>query len=322
MSAFTVPARRGRGWALCAAAFLLLLSGCATNGDPRDPLEPLNRGVYKFNDGVDHLIVKPAAEVYRGVLPDFVRKGVSNVFANLNDVVIAVNNLLQGKIANAASDVGRVALNTTLGLLGIFDPATQAGLEKHNEDFGQTLGYWGLGDGPYIVLPLLGPSSLRDTVGWVGDVYAWPITYVDPDRDRNALIALRFLGQRAELLDATTILEAAALDPYEFTRDAYLQRRRNLVYDGRPPLDNDVENSTSGRPVTADASLFPEAPDAIPSAVLESAEPVATPVEIEARKPAIQPQREPASAEPRVAASSAKGTQSTRVVRVWVPARN
>lgn len=232
-------ARRLRSALICAVLGLGVLGGCATtgSGDPRDPMEPVNRAIYTFNDGVDTMLVKPAAEIYQGVVPGLVRTGVSNVFSNLNDVIVALNNLLQGKFSSALSDFGRVLLNTTAGLLGIFDVATPAGLEKHDEDFGQTLGWWGIGDGPYIVLPLLGSSNLRDTVGRVGDYKTDPVTYIDPSHDRNIVQALRIINRRAELLSASRILAVAALDEYEFVRDAYLQRRRNLIYDGNPPRE-------------------------------------------------------------------------------------
>jgi phospholipid-binding lipoprotein MlaA len=246
------PLPRLRAVVLCGAVSLLLLGGCASTGNSRDPLEPINRAVYTFNDGVDHLLIKPAAEFYRFAVPEFMRTGVSNFFSNINDVVVALNSLLQGKLTQTGSDVARLIVNTTVGVLGLFDVATEIGLEKHNEDFGQTLGYWGIGDGPYLVLPFLGPSSARDTVGWVGDFYAWPITYLEPDRDRNILIAVRFVTARADLLEASRILEIAALDPYEFVRDAYLQRRRNLVYDGKPPPDeDDFEDDIKPKPKAA-----------------------------------------------------------------------
>lgn len=231
--------RRLRLAAVCSVVGLGLLGGCASTHDPRDPFEPLNRGIYQFNDGVDHLLLKPAAEIYQGVLPAPVRTGVSNVFSNLNDVIVALNNLLQGKLNAALSDASRVLVNTTVGLLGIFDVATAAGLEKHDEDFGQTLGWWGIGDGPYLVLPLLGPSNARDTVGRVADYKADPVTYIDPTSDRNAVQGLRLVSRRAELLSASRILAVAALDEYEFVRDGYLQRRRNLIYDGNPPREKD-----------------------------------------------------------------------------------
>jgi len=230
-------ARRLRSALVCAVLGLGVLGGCASTGDPRDPLEPLNRGIYTFNDGVDTMFIKPAAEVYQGVVPGLVRTGVSNVFANINDVIVALNNLLQGKFGAALSDIGRVLLNTTAGLLGIFDVATPAGLEKHEEDFGQTFGYWGVGDGPYLVLPFLGPRTTRDAVGTVVYMAVDPVSHINPPRDRNQIAALRLVSDRANLLSASRILAVAALDEYEFVRDAYLQRRRNLIYDGNPPRE-------------------------------------------------------------------------------------
>lgn len=237
MSLFSRP-RSLRALLLSVLLPLLLLSGCASTS-PRDPFEPMNRAIYSFNDGVDTALIRPVAEGYRAVLPAFVRTGVSNVFANINDVLIALNNLLQGKFVNAISDVGRVVVNTTVGIAGFFDVATHFGLEKHNEDFGQTLGYWGVGDGPYLVLPIIGPSNLRDAVARVVDFKTDPLTYVRSMRLRNSLWGTRALSQRTELLDTSKILETAALDPYEFLRDAYLQRRRSLVYDGAPPREKD-----------------------------------------------------------------------------------
>ena len=248
--------RRLRVLLVSVSMLMTLLGGCATTGNPRDPLEPMNRAIYSFNDGVDQAIFKPVADAYRAVLPSFVRTGVSNFFSNINDVSIALNSLLQGKPVDAISDVGRVAVNTTAGILGVFDVATEFGLEKHNEDFGQTLGHWGVGDGPFLMLPLLGPSNLRDTVGLVTDFKLDPITYVDPSRDRNILWGSRSVSQRAHLLDASKILETAALDPYEFLRDAYLQRRRNLVHDGSPPpeKDDDLEIKIKPRAETNDTA--------------------------------------------------------------------
>ena len=241
---------RLRAAVLCGALSLSLLGGCATTGNPRDPLEPLNRAVYTFNDGVDALFVKPFAEFYRLIVPEFARTGVSNFFSNINDVIVFANNLLQGKVTHAASDMGRILVNSTAGVLGLFDVATGLGMEKHNEDFGQTLGYWGIADGPYLVLPFLGPSSFRDGVGWIGDIYTWPISYIEDDRTRYAVTGFRFVTLRADLLEASRILETAALDPYEFVRDAYLQRRRNLVYDGNPPPDEDDIEDPKSKPTS------------------------------------------------------------------------
>lgn len=257
-----------------ALSMTVLAGGCATTGDPRDPLEPLNRGIYKFNDGVDALLIRPAGSFYSKIVPEWMRTGVSNFFSNINDVIVAVNGLLQLKMNQAGSDVARLVVNSTVGVLGFFDVATGIGLEKHEEDFGQTLGYWGIGDGPYIVLPILGPSNARDTVGWVGDYYAWPITYIDDDTTRQVLVALRIVSGRAELLATTSILETAALDPYAFVRDAYLQRRRNLVYDGKPPLDDD-DPGADPKPKPDAAADTAKKPDA--AEPLKKPEPAAEP---------------------------------------------
>ena len=238
MRAFAHVAALRFGWFFFAVS---LLGGCAATGsDPRDPFERLNRGVYQFNEAVDKTILEPVARAYRAVLPQFVRASISNAFANVNDVRVALNNVLQGKFATAYSDLGRIAINSTLGVLGLFDIASEAGIERHEEDFGQTLGWWGIGAGPYIVLPLFGPSSGRDAIGFAADAFTDPLAYVDPSRPQNQLLLTRFVNRRAELLDAKQVLEAAALDPYVFVRDAYLQRRRNLVYDGKPPPDKDT----------------------------------------------------------------------------------
>jgi phospholipid-binding lipoprotein MlaA len=224
-------------WMLAA---LFLLGGCATKGsDPRDPFESVNRGIYKFNDTLDKAVIQPTARAYRAVLPAFVRQSVSNVFGNVNDVRAVLNNALQGKFATAYSDMGRVFINSTLGILGLFDIATEAGIEKHTEDFGQTLGWWGMGDGPYLMLPLFGPSTGRDLIGLTVDWVTDPVTYVDPVRSRNQLDGVRLVNRRAELLDTTKVLDTIALDQYQFLREAYLQRRRNLIYDGKPPERQD-----------------------------------------------------------------------------------
>ena len=227
----------------CIAGSLVgffLLSGSAMAADPRDPFESFNRGVYQFNEQLDRAVLKPVAEGYRMVLPEFVRQSVSNVFSNLNDVRVGLNNTLQGKFTTAYSDFGRVMINSTLGVLGLFDIASEAGIEKHDEDFGQTLGWWGVGNGPFLMLPILGPSTVRDTAGLGVDYFTDPVTYVDPSRSQNQLMGTRIVDRRAELLDAKKVLDAAALDQYEFLRDAYLQRRRNLIYDGKPPVDKSM----------------------------------------------------------------------------------
>lgn len=297
---------------------MMLLGGCATTGNPRDPLEPLNRGIYHFNDGVDNLVLRPAAELYRGALPQFIRTGVSNFFSNINDVIVALNNLLQGKFLNAASDVGRIAVNTTAGLLGVIDVATEIGLEKNNEDFGQTLGYWGLGPGPFLMLPILGPSSVRDAVGLLVDYKTHPITYVEPSRSQNILWGTLFINRRAELLETSKILETAALDPYEFLRDAYLQRRRNLVHDGSPPPEKDDEPEIKIKPRGAapDDSPYPRSPeDSVPvHSVLTSGEQWDTPAREAARLSTPPPPAHTLDPEP---PRTEVVPPQPRVVRIW-----
>ena len=221
-----------------ATALLAGLSGCAsTANNPKDPLEGFNRAMFSFNDGLDKAIIKPVAQGYDYVLPQPVQTGVGNFFGNIADVFIAVNNLLQGKPADAASDAGRFLLNTTIGVLGVFDVATPAGLEKHDEDFGQTFGRWGVGEGAYVVWPFIGSRTVRDTAGYVVDVAVDPVWNVDHVPTRNSLAVLRLVDTRASLLPAEKVIDDAALDKYSYMRDAYLQRRKNLIYDGNPPRE-------------------------------------------------------------------------------------
>lgn len=232
-------------WVL-ALAVAFALTGCATS-NPRDPFEPFNRAMFKFNDKVDETALRPAAEMY-AKLPSFMQTGVGNFFGNLNDVPTALNNFLQGKMADGLSDVMRVAVNSTLGLAGFLDIASEAGLIKHNEDFGQTLGKWGIHSGPYVVLPLLGSSTLRDTVATPVDFESDPWHYKRPVHWRNPGSVVRVVDQRAALLGASNLLEEASLDRYVFVRDAYLQRRQSKVYDGEPPetsYEDDVGPTTT-----------------------------------------------------------------------------
>ncbi|HZP87241.1 MAG TPA: VacJ family lipoprotein [Burkholderiales bacterium] len=234
---------------ILAAALLIAiaLDGCATNGNPKDPLEPLNRRVYEFNQVVDRVALKPAAKGYKAAVPLPVRGGVNSFFGNFRDVTTAVNNLLQLKVTRAASDAGRVALNSTVGLFGVFDVATRVGLEKHDEDFGQTLGWWGVKSGPYLVLPLLGPSTIRDAVGLIGDYFTDPEFYlIQGSPESWFVLGLRVVNERANLLEADRLLEQAAIDRYSFLRDAYLQRRRSLIYDGNPPPER-LDDSEGGK---------------------------------------------------------------------------
>lgn len=226
----------------------LVLGGCAsTHHNPQDPFEPFNRGVYQFNETVDKAIIKPAAKGYNAVMPVPGKMMVSNFFSNLNDVIVTINDLLQLKIVNAVADGGRILVNSTIGIYGLVDVASQVGLEKHNEDFGQTLGYWGIGSGPYLVIPFFGPSSIRDGLGLYADIRTGVLRRVSPVDTRNQLYTTNLLSRRAELLEKEKVLEEAMIDRYSFVRDGYLQRRRSLIYDGNPPREKfeDDENDSA-----------------------------------------------------------------------------
>jgi phospholipid-binding lipoprotein MlaA len=213
------------------------LSGCATTGpaNPADPLEGFNRAVFKFNDGFDTVALKPAATVYKAVAPSFVQTGVGNFFGNLGDVWTGFNNFLQGKGQAGISDIMRFAVNSTLGLAGFLDVGTPVGLQKHSEDFGQTLGVWGVAPGPYVMLPLFGPSTVRDALAFPLDLAGDPVSYVQPARTLFLVSAARVVDLRAAALDAGNLVEDAALDRYEFIRDIHLQRRESKVFDGDVP---------------------------------------------------------------------------------------
>ncbi len=321
---------------LIAVSVLVLvgtLSGCAHN-NPRDPLEPMNRGIYAFNDAVDSAVIKPIATGYKAVLPQFVRTGVSNFFSNLDDITVIINNILQLKIPQAASDTGRFLINTTVGVLGLIDVATHLGLEKHNEDFGQTLGYWGIGNGPYLVLPLLGPSTFRDGLGrWV-DHFVDPILKEDHIRSRNQYIATRAVSNRAHLLDSEKVLDAAAIDRYSFLRDAYLQRRRNLVHDGNPPPEPD-DDEINGKPLVKDtpapaAILVDQFGNVVTSTYDTPSAKTTQPTTRSAPAVPADPAAHPAAAAPPAAAVAAtlpvqatpaangSAPNGSRIVRVWL----
>lgn len=228
----------------------LALCGCATHSsvrpDPRDPLERVNRATFAFNEALDRTVAKPVARGYRRVTPDLVERGVSNFFSNATYPTVLANNLLQGKFVDALSDTGRLLLNTTLGLGGLLDPASDIGLARNDEDFGQTLGRWGLRSGAYLMLPVLGPYTLRDGFGALVDEFTEPRQYLEDDSTRWGLWAGKQLDKRARLLDADAVLDRAG-DKYVLVRSAYLQRREYLVRDGDVPeedLDEFPEQQT------------------------------------------------------------------------------
>lgn len=228
-----------------ALAIATALAGCATTAsqNPVDPFERFNRSTFSFNDKVDQYALKPVATAYQQKLPSFVQTGVNNFFGNLGDAWTAVNNLLQGRVGDAVSDVMRVAVNTTFGLAGLIDIGGDAGLQKHRQDFGATLGAWGINAGPYIVLPLLGPSTLRDSAALPVDFTGNLWRFVTPVDVRNAGMAVNVVDRRANALGATGLIEEAALDRYQFIRDAYLQQRASKISSNRERGDDAVYRS-------------------------------------------------------------------------------
>lgn len=218
-----------------ALAFLMVVSGCATTGgtDSRDPFEGLNRGVFKFNQTVDNALFTPVGKVYRAITPEVLDKGVTNFFSNLNDIAVVANDLMQFKPGQAVTDVARFVFNSTIGLLGVFDVSTGMGLPKHNEDFGQTLARWGVGSGPYLMVPLFGPATLRDAAGFgVDRGILNPVFYVDDTETQAGLLTLNYVDFKADLASADKLLEEAALDKYEFVKNAYFEKRDSLINDG------------------------------------------------------------------------------------------
>lgn len=226
---------------------------------PKDPFEGFNRGVYSFNDAIDEAALKPLAEGYRKVVPALVRTGVENFFGNIGDVWSTVNHLLQGKVEGASKMTLRVATNTVFGLGGVLDPATEFGLERQSEDLGQTLGRWGVPAGPYLMLPLLGPSTVRDAAATPVDKAAGPSAYINDSGAVLGLTGLQLVSTRAGLLGAGKLLDDVALDRYSFLRDAYLARRRNQVYDGNPPDEPEVPEATEPE-TSAPAASSPQKP--------------------------------------------------------------
>jgi len=239
-----------------AAALVVFLSlffaGCATapnaKKDSRDPLERVNRASYKITDVVDRAVLRPVAKGYKAIAPQFVETGVSNFFSNLGQPTVIVNDLLQAKFKDGLSDTGRFLLNTTLGIGGFWDPASGVGLDKHDEDFGQTLGKWGVHSGAYLFIPLYGPSTIRDGVGSLADVYTDPIHYVERDAYRYGLWGMSLIDTRARLLETDQALENT-FDRYAFLRNAYLQRREYQVTDGAAsPIEDEPLEDPEAEP--------------------------------------------------------------------------
>jgi phospholipid-binding lipoprotein MlaA len=227
-------------WLIVGA--VLLLQGCASvpNPNPRDPWESMNRSIFGFNDAVDRAVVKPVATVYRDTTPNWLRAGIGNFFNNLEDVWSAVNNALQLRAQDTGDSIGRVLVNSTIGLLGVVDVASDLNIERHPANFGLTLGRWGVGAGPYLVVPFLGSSSVRELVALPVDNKGNLVAGLEDVGVRNTLTVVDLVDTRASYLKAGEVAEGAALDKYSFFRDAYLQRRLNQVYDGNPPEDDDV----------------------------------------------------------------------------------
>jgi phospholipid-binding lipoprotein MlaA len=241
------------------AVLMLALAGCATTAAPQrarepskgDPLERMNRATFNFNQKLDRAVLRPVVKVYRKVTPKVVRTGISNFYANAKYPVVIVNDVLQGKFVPAFSDTGRFVMNTTIGIAGLLDPATAVGLDVNDEDFGQTLGKWGMHPGPYIVVPALGPFTLRDGFGALADTYAQPTHYLSSSNTRYGLLAGELLDRRSRLTETDAILDRTG-DPYAFVRSAYLQRREYLVRDGALPAEEepleDPEPPAEGSP--------------------------------------------------------------------------
>lgn len=235
--------KRGLSSVLGACLLSLALSAAAVDGDDdenaRDPYKGFNKAMFAVNEAIDGVVTKPLAQAYDAAVPLPAKVGTGNFFGTIGDAWIGINNVMQGKFADAAVDAGRLAVNLTLGIFGLFDVASELGLEKHDEDFGQTLAVWGVGDGPYLYWPIIGPRNLRDTAGWAADIYVDPVGDVSSVPLRNTLMTLRLVDIRSSLLPTDKVVDEAALDKYSYVRDAYIQRRRNQVYDGRPPRLDD-----------------------------------------------------------------------------------
>ncbi len=222
---------------LLGIAILSAACATATSPDTRDPWESVNRSIYNFNDTVDRAVGRPVAQAYKDYVPVALQRGTANFFSNLDDVAVIINDILQFKFAQAVQDFARLIVNSIIGVYGLFDVATELDLPKHKEDFGQTLATWGVGDGPYMVLPFLGPSTLRDTASIPVDWKTDPVMYIDDINTRNGAVLLRLIDKRASYLEASRTMDKSGIDPYVFMRDAYYQYRANLIHDGNPPAE-------------------------------------------------------------------------------------
>jgi phospholipid-binding lipoprotein MlaA len=269
MTSFTIilarALRRGmRG--VVAAGLLSALAGCASgpNANPRDPFEPFNRHVMQFNEGLDAVALKPAATLYKTVLPPLMRTGVNNFFSNLGDAWSFVNSVLQLKFHNAGEDILRFNFNTFFGFGGILDIASELNIERHKEDFGQTLGRWGVPAGPYLVLPFFGPSTVRDALALPLDRKGDPLHYVDPWETRYSLYVLEAVDIRSNLLRASSVLDEAALDKYSFTRDAHLQRRGAEIFENKTSDTAGREPKADGEPAESSGKIPPLEPPGVP----------------------------------------------------------
>ena len=250
-------------WSGVAALVALQACTAVPHKDPRDPMESWNRSVFAFNDSVDRAVVKPVATAYARVMPNWMRTGINNFFTNLDDVWSLVNNALQLRGADTADSFGRVVVNTTMGLGGLLDVAGEMGMERHSANFGLTLGRWGVGPGPFVVLPLWGSSTLRDTFALTLDIQGNLVNSVQDVPTRDGLTILNAIDTRATYLKAGDVVDGAALDKYSFTRDAFLQRRRNQVYDGNPP-DEDTTSWDAEAPAITPAAATAPASASVP----------------------------------------------------------
>ncbi|MGH6820660.1 MAG: MlaA family lipoprotein, partial [Methylocella sp.] len=240
-------------------ATVLSLTGCATivGRDPQDPWEGWNRGVQNFNDSLDDYVMKPVAKGYRSITPSIVDTGITNFFSNIDDIGVIANDLLQFKVTQSGQDLGRLLVNSTLGLAGIVDVASKLDLPKHNEDLDQTLGVWGVPTGPYLVLPLIGPSSPRGVIGVAGDTMTNPINWIAPVMIPWSFGTLKTVDMRADFLSVSKIMEQIEVDHYEFIRNAYFQQRNYLIYDGNPPLDDEFEKDLELEGLSLDSNKTP-----------------------------------------------------------------